>query len=76
MIDFIEGIVAGKAPGVLVISAGGVGFLLQCSNATLAAAPSVGERWRCCTVLNVREEDAPRVLVYLDNAHHPYEEVV
>ena len=27
-------------------------------------------------VLNVREEDAPRVLVYLDNAHHPYEEVV
>ena len=33
MIDFIEGTVESKAPGELVISAGGVGFLLLCSNA-------------------------------------------
>ena len=56
MIDFIEGTVESKAPGELVISAGGVGFLLVCSNATLAEAPAKGEKWRCHTVLNVRED--------------------
>ena len=56
MIDFVEGKVASKAPGELVISAGGVGFLLACSNATLASAPAAGETWRCYTVLNVRED--------------------
>lgn len=56
MIDFIEGTVESKAPGELVISAGGVGFLLACSNATLAEAPAKGEKWRCHTVLNVRED--------------------
>ena len=56
MIDFIEGTVESKAPGELVISAGGVGFLLLCSNATLAEAPAKGEKWRCHTVLNVRED--------------------
>ena len=56
MIDFIEGTVESKAPDELVISAGGVGFLLACSNATLAEAPAKGEKWRCHTVLNVRED--------------------
>ena len=56
MIDFIEGTVESKAPGELVLSAGGVGFLLVCSNATLAEAPAKGEKWRCHTSLNVRED--------------------
>lgn len=56
MIDFIEGTVEGKAPGELVLCAGGVGFLLLCSNSTLAQAPARGEKWRCYTVLNVRED--------------------
>ena len=56
MIDFIEGTVESKAPGELVLSAGGVGFLLACSNATLAEAPAKGEKWRCHTSLNVRED--------------------
>ena len=56
MIAFIEGKVAEKNPGELVISAGGVGFSLMCSNATLAAAPGKNETWRCYTVLNVRED--------------------
>lgn len=56
MIDFIEGTVESKAPGELVISAGGVGFLLMCSNMTLAEAPAKGEKWRCHTSLNVRED--------------------
>ena len=56
MIAFIEGKVAEKNPGELVLSAGGVGFSLMCSSATLAAAPGTGENWRCYTVMNVRED--------------------
>ena len=56
MIAFIEGKVAEKGPGELVINAGGVGFSLMCSSATLSAAPGTGESWRCYTVMNVRED--------------------
>ena len=56
MIAFIEGKVAEKNPGELVLSAGGVGFSLMCSNATLAAAPEKDKVIRCHTVLNVRED--------------------
>ena len=56
MIAFIEGKVAEKNPGELVLNAGGVGFPLMCSSATLAAAPAMGESWRCYTVMNVRED--------------------
>ena len=57
MITFIEGKVAEKNPGELVMmSAGGVGFSLLCSNATLSAAPGKGETWRCYTVMNLRED--------------------
>ena len=56
MIAFIEGKVAEKNPGELVINAGGVGFSLLCSSTTLAAAPGMGESWRCYTVMNVRED--------------------
>lgn len=56
MIAFIEGKIAEKNPGELVISAGGIGFSLMCSNATLAAAPGKNEVWRCYTVMNVRED--------------------
>jgi len=56
MIAFIEGKIAEKKHGELVISAGGVGFLLKCSNATIAAAPEMGKEWRCYTVMNVRED--------------------
>ena len=56
MIAFIEGKVAEKNQGELVINAGGVGFSLMCSNATLAAAPEKDKVWRCHTVMNVRED--------------------
>ena len=55
MIAFIEGKVAEKNHGELVINAGGVGFSLLCSNATIAAAPEIDKTWRCYTVMNVRE---------------------
>ena len=56
MIAFIEGKVAEKNPGELVLNAGGVGFSLMCSSTTLSAAPGTGESWRCYTVMNVRED--------------------
>lgn len=56
MIAFIEGKVAEKNHGELVLNAGGVGFSLLCSNATIAAAPDGDKIWRCYTVMNVRED--------------------
>ena len=56
MIAFIEGKVAEKNHGELVINAGGVGFSLLCSNTTIAAAPDGDKVWRCYTVMNVRED--------------------
>ncbi len=56
MIDFIEGIVADKGHNEVIVNAGGVGFLLQCSMTTVSAAPAAGEKWRCYTILNVRED--------------------
>ena len=56
MIAFIEGKVAEKNHGELVINAGGVGFSLLCSNATVAAAPDGDRVFRCYTVMNVRED--------------------
>ncbi len=56
MIAFIEGKVAEKNHGELVLSAGGVGFSLLCSNATIAAAPEKDKPFRCYTVMNVRED--------------------
>ena len=56
MIAFIEGKVAEKNHGELIINAGGVGFSLLCSNATIAAAPDADKTWRCYTVMNVRED--------------------
>ena len=56
MYAFIEGRVAEKSPGELVIEAGGVGYLMSCSMNTLAAAPQAGETMRLYTFLSVRED--------------------
>ena len=56
MYAFIEGEVCEKANGSLILLAGGVGWLLSCSNNTLQAAPALGEKMRCYTFLSVRED--------------------
>ena len=56
MYAFIEGEVCEKLNGSLTLLAGGVGYLLNCSNNTLQAAPSLGEKMRCYTFLSVRED--------------------
>lgn len=56
MFAHIEGTVADKAKDTLVLDAGGVGFELTVSAATLSAAPAAGEVMKCYTVLSVRED--------------------
>ena len=56
MYAFIEGQVCEKSNGTLVLLAAGVGWQLMVSNNTLQAAPAAGEKMRCYTVLNVRED--------------------
>ena len=56
MYAFIEGEVCEKANGSLVLLAAGVGWQLICSNATLQAAPALGQTMRCHTFLSVRED--------------------
>ena len=56
MYAFIEGEVCEKLNGSLTLLASGVGYLLNCSNNTLQAAPSLGEKMRCYTFLSVRED--------------------
>ncbi len=56
MYAFIEGRVAEKRQGELVIEAGGVGYQLVCSANTVGAAPAAGEKFRCFTHLSVRED--------------------
>ena len=56
MYAHIEGIVAEKDHESIVLDAGGVGYLLNVSGATLSMAPSVGEKMKLYCVLNVRED--------------------
>lgn len=49
MISHIEGRVAEKRAGELVLDVNGVGFLLLCPASTVAAAPAAGETFRCYT---------------------------
>ncbi len=56
MYAFIEGQVCEKTPSTLVLLAGGVGYLLNCSLFTSHAAPETGKTMRCHTWLSVRED--------------------
>ena len=56
MFAHISGIVAEKNVDSIVIDAGGIGFLLNASAATLSSAPAVGEKLKLYTVFNVRED--------------------
>ena len=56
MFAHISGIVAEKNMDSIVIDAGGIGFLLNVSAATLSSAPAVGEKFKLYTVFNVRED--------------------
>ena len=56
MFAHFEGVVAEKTADSIVLDVNGVGYLLNVSGATLSMAPSVGERMKLYSVLNVRED--------------------
>jgi len=56
MYAHIDGVVAEKGAGMLVIDCHGVGYLMSVSGSTLSQAPAVGERMKCYTHLSVRED--------------------
>ena len=67
MYAFIEGKVCEKNAGELILLAGGVGYQINCSMNTLAAAPALGETMRCYTYLSVRE-DAMELFGFADQS--------
>ena len=56
MFAHISGVIAEKNADSIVIDAGGIGFLLNVSAATLSAAPATGEKFKLYTIFNVRED--------------------
>jgi len=56
LLAHVNGLVAEKGEGLLVIECGGVGYQLTVSAATLSQAPAAGERMKCYTHLSVRED--------------------
>ncbi len=56
MYAYLNGRVAEKGPGSLVIDVGGVGYLLSVSMNTLQETPPVGEPMKAYTYLSVRED--------------------
>ena len=56
MFAHFDGIVAEKTADSIVLDVNGVGYLLNVSGATLSMCPSVGERMKLYSILNVRED--------------------
>ena len=56
MYAYLEGKVASKSQNELVLDVCGVGYLLNCSAATLADAPPAGDNMRAYTWLSVKED--------------------
>ena len=56
MIALIDGTVAERGPGRVVVSAGGVGYELLVSATTLSGLPPTGQRVRVLTHLHVRDD--------------------
>lgn len=56
MYAYIEGTVAEKLQNEVVIDAGGVGYLINCSTTTIASIPALGQSTRIYTWLSVKED--------------------
>lgn len=56
MIGSLSGIVAARGPDHVLIEVGGVGYVVHCSERTLAALPPLGQAARLHTELLVRED--------------------
>ena len=58
MYAYIDGIVAEKMKDAIILETGGIGYHIFVSGATLSAAPSVGQRMKIYTTMNVRQDNS------------------
>lgn len=58
MIAFLEGAIASKGDGRIVLDVGGVGYLLQMAQASIAKLPSVGDVARILCIMSVSDAGA------------------
>lgn len=62
MYAYINGTVAEKTADTVVLDAGGIGYEIRVSGATLSACPGVGQQMKLYTVMSVRQDSAPELL--------------
>lgn len=58
MIAFLEGAIASKGDGRIVLDVGGVGYLLQMAQASIAKLPSMGDVARILCIMSVSDAGA------------------
>jgi Holliday junction DNA helicase RuvA len=56
LIDFVEGVLAGKSEDGAIVGVGGIGLSIFLSNPTLQSLPAVGEKVRLFGYLHVKED--------------------
>lgn len=57
MYAYIDGIVAEKTKDAIILEAGGIGYYIFVSGATLSACPAAGQKMKLYTTMNVRQDN-------------------
>ena len=58
MYAYIDGIVAEKTKDAIILEAGGIGYYIFVSGATLSACPAAGQKMKLYTTMNVRQDNS------------------
>ena len=58
MYAYIDGVVAEKTKDAIILEAGGIGYHVLVSGATLSACPAAGQRMKLYTSMNVRQDNS------------------
>ncbi len=62
MYAYIDGVVAEKTKDAIILEAGGIGYQVLVSGATLSACPAAGQRMKLYTTMNVRQDNSIELL--------------
>lgn len=58
MYAYIDGVVAEKTKDAIILEAGGIGYYIHVSGATLSACPAAGQKMKLHTTMNVRQDNS------------------
>lgn len=58
MYAYIDGTVAEKTKDAIILEAGGIGYYIFVSGATLSACPAAGQKMKLYTTMNVRQDNS------------------